>query len=135
MSLITWNDQLKVGVSIIDNDHQQLVRMVNELADAMKAGHGKDVLDKLFHGLVDYTVKHFGNEERLMQQHGYPESPDHKKQHEDLKKQAVDLQQKFKGGSSSVTIETLNFLKNWLANHILGTDKKLAGFLNGQGVK
>ena len=135
MSLITWEDKLKVGVSIIDSDHQQLVKMLNELFDAMKARRGNDVLGKLFDDLVGYTVKHFGNEERLMQQHGYPESPEHKKQHEELKRQAVELQQKFKDGSFSVSIETLNFLKSWLSGHILGTDKQLAGFLIAKGVK
>ena len=135
MSLIIWNDQLKVGISIIDTQHQELVRMANELADAMKAGHGRDVLEKLLASLTSYTVSHFGTEERLMQQHAYAKAADHKKQHDDLKAQVTALQAKAKEGKLSVTLETMNFLKDWLMKHINHTDKDLAAHLALKGVK
>jgi len=135
MSLITWNDQLKVGISIIDQQHQELVRMANELAEAMKAGHGRDVLEKLLAGLANYTVSHFGTEERLMQQHAYGKASDHKKQHDDLKKQVADLQAKAKEGKLSVTLETMHFLRDWLTKHINHTDRDLAAHLAAKGIK
>jgi hypothetical protein len=44
VALMTWTDRLSVGVGVIDDDHKKLVGMVNELYEAMQAGHGKEKL-------------------------------------------------------------------------------------------
>jgi hemerythrin len=135
MSLITWSPALEVGVSQIDREHKKLVELLNKLSDAMKEGHGKDVLGTLLHDLVQYTIQHFTMEENLMKVHRYPSEPDHKHEHDDLKKTVSDLQEKLKSGKMTVSIETMTFLKTWLNNHILMSDKKLALHLNGVGVR
>ncbi|MCC6132451.1 MAG: hemerythrin, partial [Acidobacteria bacterium] len=56
MSLITWSDELSVGVSAFDNQHKRLVALINELHDAMSAGKGSKVLGKILSELADYTV-------------------------------------------------------------------------------
>ena len=135
MSLIVWNEQLMVGVDIIDRQHQELVRMANELSDAMKSGHGRDVLEKLFSGLAAYTVTHFATEERLMQTHHYPGASDHRRQHDELKHSVADLTAKAKAGKLSVTLETMGFLRDWLSHHIKQTDREFAQFLIGKGLQ
>jgi hemerythrin len=52
---MTWTDKLSVGVGVIDDDHKKLVGMVNELYDAMQAGHGKEKLGRILDELVKYT--------------------------------------------------------------------------------
>ncbi|MGB9912684.1 MAG: hemerythrin, partial [Candidatus Kapaibacteriota bacterium] len=47
MAFIEWNDNYSVGVSIIDNQHKQLIRIINELHEGMGTGKGKDVLGKV----------------------------------------------------------------------------------------
>ena len=44
MALLTWQDKYSVGIAQIDDQHKQLIIMINELNDAMLAGKGKDVL-------------------------------------------------------------------------------------------
>jgi len=65
MALISWNDNLSVHVGEIDRQHQQLIKMINDLDDAMKQGKGKEVLGKIVKGLSDYTAYHFSTEERF----------------------------------------------------------------------
>lgn len=134
MSLITWSSTLEVGVTQIDQQHRKLVDMLNQLSDAMHNGHGKEILAKLLNDLVAYTVQHFSMEEQLMKTHRYPAEPDHKREHDDLKKPVGELQEKMKAGKITISIETMSFLKNWLNNHILASDKRLALHLNGVGV-
>ena len=134
MSAFEWNDRLSVGVKSIDDQHKELVRMVNQLAEAMAKGQGKDVLGKIFDGLVKYTVSHFAHEEKLMSDHAYPAAMTHKKHHADLKAQAMALQDRAKSGALIVTMETLHFLKDWLLHHIQETDKSFGAFLNSKGV-
>ncbi len=54
MALMEWTDKLSVGVAALDEDHKKLVGMVNELYDAMLAGHGKEKLGRILDGLVQY---------------------------------------------------------------------------------
>ena len=134
MPLFQWTPELSVNVKEIDNQHKQLVNLINLLHDSMKSGKGKDVMGKVLNDLTDYTVYHFGTEERLFQKYGYIEYPQHKKEHDDLTKQVLDVKSKFLAGQTTVTIEVMNFLKDWLNNHIKHSDKKYSAFLNSKGV-
>lgn len=134
MSLIVWNEQLRVGVDIIDAQHKELVRMANELADAMKTGHGRDVLGKLFADLTAYTASHFATEERLMREHCYPAADDHRRQHDELRRTVAGLADKAKAGSVVVSLETMLLLRDWLSRHIQHSDRELARHLSTRGV-
>jgi len=135
MPLMTWNDRLSVGVKVLDDDHKKLVGMINQLFDAIQSGHGKDSLAKILDGLVDYTKVHFAREEQLFVQTGYAASADHKKEHDDLTRQVLDVQRKYKAGASGIlSLEVMNFLKNWQINHIQGSDQKYSPHLNGKGI-
>lgn len=136
MPLMEWNDKLSVGIAPIDRQHQKLVGMLNTLYDGVQAGHGKDVLGKVLDGLIAYTVDHFSFEEKLFAQTGYPASAAHIKEHEDLKRQVLEVQAKYKSGAAAtLSLEVMNFLKNWLVKHIQGSDKRYGPHLVAAGVK
>lgn len=136
MSLMAWNDRLSVGIASIDKEHQKLVGLLNEFYVAVQAGHGKESLAKVLAALIDYTKVHVANEEQLFAKTGYPEAAAHKKAHDDLTQQVVEIQKKIReGGNTMLSIETLNFLKNWLLTHIQGTDKKYSSYLTSHGIR
>lgn len=119
----------------MDNDHKKLVDMLNRLHDAMKQQKGNEVLGQIFKELLDYSVVHFNNEEKMMATTGYVESADHKAKHKLLIEQAKDLQEEFNSGKKMVTVDVLAFLKDWLMNHILKEDKKMAQFFLSKGIQ
>ena len=124
MPLIDWSDNLSVNVAAIDQQHKRLIAMINELNDSMKVGKGKDVLGKIVGSLISYTATHFQTEERYFDQYGYPDTDDHKKEHAAFVKKVGDFKEGFEKGSLSLTIQVMDFLSDWLKNHIMGTDKK-----------
>jgi hemerythrin len=131
---MAWSNDLSVGVRVLDEDHKKLVAMVNELYDAMKDGKGKETLGGILGRLTAYTVEHFDREERLFSQTSYPNAAAHRGEHEALKAQVSDIQRKYNAGSGiSLTLETMNFLKSWLLNHIKGSDQKYSQHLNAHG--
>lgn len=134
MALFVWSDKYSVNIKEIDNQHQKLVGMLNELHDAMKEGKGNEVLGKTLAELIQYVGVHFSAEERLMNAHAYPEYNEHKAEHVKLTQKVVELQKNFQQGEHVLTVEVLGFLKDWLQTHILGTDKKYSPFLIGKGV-
>ena len=133
MALIEWSQRLSVDVKQCDEQHKLLVGLINELHDGMKAGRGNDVLGKTFLSLIDYTKTHFRDEEKLLQQHGYPALADQKKSHEAFVAELNKLFEQFKGGGV-LTISVMNFLKKWLESHIQGDDRKYGPFMNSKGV-
>ena len=135
MALITWSDTYSVQVRQFDDQHKKLIEMVNDLHDAMKIGKGKEALGKILKSLIQYTAMHFSSEERLMKQHNYPDYEQHKKEHNQLVMKVQDVQKKYLEGSTILSQEVMNFLKEWLRNHIQGEDKKYGIFFNGIGVK
>jgi len=135
MALISWSNMLSTGISEQDNQHKKLIDLINQLNDAMQAGHGADVLGKVLNELVNYTVYHFGYEEKLMAQHKYEDTPAHKAEHAKFVQTAGDLKKKFDSGNAVITVEIMNFLRDWLTSHIMKTDKKLGQALNKLGVK
>jgi hemerythrin-like metal-binding protein len=134
MALITWNEKFSVNITEIDSQHKKLIELINELHEAMKVAKGQDVMGNILSELVNYTVYHFGTEEKLFQKHGYAEYITHKKEHDDLTKQVVAAADKFNKGGNIITVEVMNFLKDWLQKHILTVDKRYAPFLNSKGV-
>ena len=135
MALMTWTNEMSVGVRVLDEDHKKIVAMINELHEAMRAGRGGDVLDRILDRLVKYTVEHFAREERFFAQTSYPDASKHHKQHEELRSRVAAIQRESaKGGGANLTIDTMNFLTSWLANHILGSDRQYRDHLNANGV-
>ncbi len=134
MAFFPWDPSYSVGIAKIDEQHKKLFALVNELYEAMHAGKAADIIGKVFASLLDYTRTHFADEERLLSVNGYSDLAAHKKLHEDLTKQVADLADKFKQTGVAPSIQVSSFLRDWLKNHILGTDKKYAPFLNAKGV-
>jgi hemerythrin-like metal-binding protein len=129
MSLMTWDKNLETGHAGIDSDHKKLVNLVNQLADAMASGRGKDVCGKVLAELAAYTATHFAMEERLMAAQRYSKAVEHKGEHDKLVKEVLAFKAKFDAGSAMLTLSLLTFLKEWLGKHILGSDKALVAEL------
>lgn len=126
MAFFTLTDDLKVGNVFIDKDHQKLVDLVNELHASMAQGKAKDILDKTLTDLIKYTREHFKREEEHMQKINYPLYAEHKKEHDKLIWDVLDLQTKFNTGKGMMSVQVSAFLRNWLINHIMKVDKDLA---------
>ncbi len=129
MPFFEWSDALSVGFDEIDTDHKKLVDMINKLDDAVSTGQELAVIGGILDELISYTSWHFRHEERLMQTYGYPGLLDHKRKHDDLTEQALAMQKDFQDGDANVPANLPPFLKTWLTDHILGTDRKTAQFL------
>lgn len=135
MPLMVWDDSYSVRVDKIDQQHKQLFRLINQLHDAMTQGKGKEVLNQIFDGLISYTSSHFSDEERMMTAYGYPQTASHRKEHESLVTQVSELQKEHASGKLGVSIQTRDFLKSWLENHIRTVDMKYAPFFQQKGAR
>lgn len=135
MAFFEWKQDYSVGIHQLDQQHQKLVGMLNEIYEALNRGEGREALGSILDNLVSYTRTHFSTEERLMSAHGYPDYAVHKEKHDKMAEKVLDYRRKLAAGEIGSPIEISNFLKNWLARHILDTDRNYGPFLNARGVK
>jgi len=134
MEFIAWNDSMSVGVKTFDEEHKQLITLINKLNHSLTVGATQKTMYNILINLVKYTVIHFQHEEEYMALYDYPASAQHKKEHEDLKKQVTDFKDRLDSGKGAFSIELLIFLRDWLTKHILGSDMAYKDFFRSKGV-
>ena len=130
--MFEWNDSYSVGIASIDAQHQNLFRIAGELYAAMSAGRGKAATAQILERLVQYTVSHFAHEERLMRLYHYPGAATHKVEHDALTRQVKQFQAELQAGRASMSVQLLQFLKDWLVKHIQGSDLSFAPYLRSK---
>jgi hemerythrin len=134
MPFIAWNDHLSVGVKEIDDDHKKMVGMINHLYDGISSGEGKAALKVILKELVDYSQYHFAHEEQMFAETGYPDAAPHKEAHDSFATRVLAIQHSYNTESPALTLDVMVFLKDWLFEHILGSDKKYGPYLNMRGI-
>jgi len=129
MPVIEWSDTYLLGIDQIDEHHRHLVTLLNNTYDVFVC-HGQNVeIEKVIGELVNYAIYHFAAEEELMSRFSFGKAGEHLKEHDDFIQRIKAHQQDFYDGRSTLSLELIVFLKDWLLEHILESDKVLADFV------
>ena len=123
-----WDESWEIGNQLIDSQHKEFIRRINNLLEACSLGKGRDEIFSAAQFLTEYTDKHFGDEEKLQKQYAYPDRVNHKKMHEGFKKTVKEINERLeKEGSSVALVGKINSdVAGWLINHIKKQDVKVA---------
>src|SRR3989339_12015 len=133
MAFIEWNSTLSVDVNQFDEQHKKLISLINELLSAMSKGEGARMINEVLKGLIEYTITHFSAEEEAMKKYQYPGLGLHHIEHKNLTTKVIELQNKLDKGEAVLSMEVFQFLKDWLVNHIIKTDKSYGVFFKSKG--
>lgn len=133
--LLDWNDYLKTGIDIVDQQHRGLVDLANETAAKLSSGDGLSVdeMRTLLGFLTDYAATHFSTEEALMALSGIDEEHvvHHRQSHANFLTQVNTMVDELGGGELSGE-QLMEFLGNWLIYHMLGEDQRLSRLLRNE---
>ena len=129
MVQFSFTEDLYTGNSFIDGDHHKLVELVNAFFESMQGGEDSGRMAKALHALIAFTGEHFAREEVEMERVQYVAALAHKAEHSKLLKQIVELNDMLDAGRKINIPAVATFLNNWLREHILAADKKLAAAL------
>ena len=130
MSLMKWSDNYSVQVPEMDQQHKKLIGLVNTLHDAMAKGKAGEVMAGILQELIAYTRTHFSDEETLMRSNNYPEFQAHQAEHHAFVEKVLQVQKGFAQGHVTVRVEIMNFLCNWINDHIMKSDKGYGHYLS-----
>lgn len=130
-----WQKAYIVDIKEIDDQHKQLVLILNKLYSAfMKKEHG-NIITEVMDELISYTKYHFEAEEKYFVLFGYKWTHEHIRHHRIF----IDKMKAFKlevaNKNSATTFKLINFLRDWLKNHITVEDQKYVELFKKEGLK
>lgn len=127
--IFPWNKNFETGIDIIDEQHKELVKILNRLAAHLANLSEAVVLNELFDELAQYADYHFKTEEKIWSAHFKEDEwfSDHEETHESFIDKVVALKNnKNHKPLDDVIYDIVSFLSQWLAYHILDSDKRMA---------
>jgi len=124
MTYFRWTNELDVMVDEMNDQHQVLISIMNDLFQLNERGVSKYKILRKLNELVSYTRKHFRDEEAYMESIKFTGRKNHKIIHERLLHELNSYVEEFKANHETLTEKLFNFLNNWLLTHIEHTDNK-----------
>ena len=138
MALIQWNGSLKLGIEVVDRQHERLVGIINRLHDAAVHGRGVEVIGEILDELIVYTATHFSMEEKYFEDFEYEDAEEHKLEHDALiakvNEFANQLEVAVRDSKAALVKELLQFLKIWWRYHMMETDSKFVALFKEKGL-
>ena len=132
----SWNDSLLIGVVLIDDQHRELVKHLDELLEACHSGKGSSEVGHTLKFVVAYIHDHLKDEEELQALYAYPDMDAHKKLHAKFVQNTIDLMQELKSSKpcGDFTDKVRKMLLGWFLTHIKTEDKKLGAYIQERAV-
>lgn len=126
MPLMQWDETMSVGMDELDEQHKELIDLINETYVAIQR-HDEPRMVLLLDKMRDYAIVHFEAEEGILLSCNYPDTDVHTEQHQAFTDKVDD----FKRGMFEKTnlSQVFIFLSRWLTNHIMSEDKKFIPWL------
>lgn len=126
--MFIWTNDLNTGNTMIDNQHKELIKAINDLINACSQGKGRIKIKETLDFLNNYVYRHFGDEEVLQLKYKYPDYTNHKKLHDGYKQVVKDIIAEYESNGSSVAlVSKINTsIGGWLINHIKKEDVRVA---------
>lgn len=132
---ILWNNSYSVGINTIDNQHKKLVDIINSLYESFVDQTAAQKLEHILNELIDYSQYHFKTEEDLFHDYDYPEKDIHISKHQEFIQKINEFHFKVVHEKINITYQLMNFLRNWLLEHIQSEDQEYSVFLRSKGSK
>lgn len=134
MPKVTWSADYSINVAEIDEQHQKILELVNDLHSAVESCIDKEELRVKLSALVEFTDFHFSTEDRLMKKHGYPGFKGHHREHRQLIGHLKELAKAVSKGKRPTFYSDYDVSTDWALTHIRDYDSGLGVFLNSKGV-
>jgi hemerythrin len=129
MALLSWSDQYLIGNELIDAEHAELFRLINDFHSQWVEARKQLAIARVLNQLITYAEMHFRHEETIMGEAGFPLLAEHAALHETMVETIFQLQKSYEEGSLRLEMDTMKFVKSWLLEHILQNDYRFRDFL------
>ncbi|MCP4936142.1 MAG: bacteriohemerythrin [bacterium] len=127
MPLIEWKDEFNTGNPSIDQEHRELIGLINDLHEILRKNVSTSDETADFLGEIYSQISaHFALEEQLMREEKYEDYTGHKTDHDRLLDDLRDIMDGHHTGSfESMEQDLSNQLEQWFSVHFSTFDIKL----------
>ena len=129
MNLLQWKPEYSVGVASMDDEHQEMIELINDTYAKLDSDSGVDEIEACLGDIFSTISMHFALEEKIMRQAKYAEYEAHKDDHEDLLDQMRDLMDDFVADPATGAGALSKSLSDWFGGHFSSFDARLHGQL------
>lgn len=129
MSLLQWKAEYSVGIASMDDEHQEMIGLINDVYTKLGATPDAAAIEDCLESIFTTISMHFALEERIMRDHAYVEYEDHKDDHEILLDEIRDLMDKFVADPNAGMRLLEERLSTWFGSHFATFDARLHGNL------
>ena len=127
--MFQWDPAWETGNAAIDRQHKALLQQLERLMVALSEGREALEVERALLLLGDYIDYHFSAEEALMEEAGYPDLPDHRANHDEMRLQVQALVEAYHHSAQSIPVVVMEFLLGWLKGHFTNEDGRMAAYL------
>jgi len=131
---ITWTPSMSVGVVEIDNQHKEFIKIISDFYNAFEENKLKTELENTLKKLIEYADFHFKTEEAYFDKFDYEFKDEHKKEHEKIRQKALLFLERFKEEGADIVIEFMEFITDWLVDHLEEQDQKYVKCFHDHGL-
>lgn len=135
MEKIIWDESFSVGVHDLDEQHKQVILIVNTLIEMNDLKVNSEIVSDTLTKMTQYSTYHFDKEEQYMLEYEYPEYPSQKKQHQEFKRKTINFCMETMVYKETIPGEICTYLRSWWMNHILKEDMRYKKFFNERGLR
>lgn len=131
-----WKESYRIGIDLIDRQHEELFRATDTLVRAIEANADKQTFRQTITFLKDYTVRHFHDEEAYQASIHYSGMEDHKKAHRKFTGIILDYERRLVESDFDIRIvkDLAGTLTTWLIYHVADADQRIAKGDTGAGL-
>jgi len=136
MAIIKWDESFSVGVKEIDEQHQKMISILNEVYEMVTANNYSDPeIRKILKELTDYADFHFGTEEKYFKLFDYDRAEEHEQVHEDYRLRVAEMKAQYDSAlRNDILVDLSVFLNGWWLWHINHTDKEYTQCFHDHGL-
>lgn len=132
--MLVWRDELSIGHPDIDDDHRRLLAIINDFENLAEKLPDDRVLHETLINLHDYALLHFGREEAIQIACRFPFTDAHRAEHRTLLQHVTDMARRYfidktEPVTRTTTAAMAEFLKHWLVDHIIRSDRRMREYL------
>lgn len=129
MRRIEWKDEYDIDIGAIDEQHKALIALANAMDEAVENGQDAEIVEETIDHLIDYVAVHFASEEAFFEERHFPGLEAHKREHERLLRELLELKEDLALGLVHVAREIVDWMWRRIIPHFLEFDRRAADWI------
>jgi hemerythrin len=121
---LVWRDAWAIGVGLLDEQHREMVMLINALLGAARDEPAGAKLD----ALIGHLRRHFETEQVFLRAIDYPLAERHRCEHALQMAEFVDLRRDVARSAGALGDADRAAIRQWFFNHVVAEDRRFGAY-------